>query len=431
MEKNEQGPRIYNLFPLLAGSIKDWQARIPTIGAMHFNWIFLNPFHYPGFSGSLYAVKDYYRLHPLFQGDGEESMEELLGGFLHHAEATGLRVMMDLVVNHTSKDSILVAEHPGWYVRDRDGQICSPFAVNPDDPEDITVWGDLAALDYSPRPERKEMIEYWQALLQYYIKLGFHGFRCDAAYQISGEVWQELISAARADKPEVLFFAETLGAKLEEVEQLHSSGFDYFFNSAKWWDFMAPWLLEQYDKFRLVAPSIAFPESHDTERLAAESGGKESVSRFWYLFCAFFSSGVMMPIGYELGYRCRLNVVNTRPADGQKGAFDIRQFIAAVNEMKAKVPVLNEEGPQECFTGEDAAVVGLLRRSTRRQQKAAALINPHREKEEYFNLEHLAAVMGCEPQDIVEITPQTEGSVIMTTDRLRLPPCSIRVFQVD
>ncbi len=33
---------------------------------MGFNAVYINPFHYPGFSGSLYAVKDYYRLNPRF-----------------------------------------------------------------------------------------------------------------------------------------------------------------------------------------------------------------------------------------------------------------------------------------------------------------------------------------------------------------------------
>ncbi len=38
---------------------------------MGFDWIYVNPFHYPGFSGSLYAVKDFHRLHPLLQDGGE------------------------------------------------------------------------------------------------------------------------------------------------------------------------------------------------------------------------------------------------------------------------------------------------------------------------------------------------------------------------
>lgn len=430
MKKEAQGPRIYNLFPLLVGSIKEWQQLLPQIRAMHFNWIFLNPFHYPGFSGSLYAVKDYYRLHPLFQGDApQQSLEALLGNFLQEAEAHGLRVMMDLVINHTAKDNELTLSHPDWFLHDEDGGISSPFAVNPDDPEELTIWGDLAALDYSARPARQEMIDYWAALLRYYLGLGFHGCRCDAAYQLPGEVWRELINTARAVQPEVIFFAETLGARLEEVEQLRSAGFDYFFNSAKWWDFKAPWLLAQHEKFRRVAPSIAFPESHDTERLAADSGGEERVSRFFYLFCAFFSTGLMMPIGFEDGCRRRLNVVETRPADRQPANFDLRPFITAVNQMKARLPVLNEEGAQELFTAENTTVIGLRRRATQGRQQVAALINPPEAAEGAFDARLLAAALESDLRDIVEITPdRPEADKPLAGDLLQLPPCTIRLF---
>ena len=35
----------------------------------------------------------------------------------------GMRPIMDLVVNHTAKDSPLVQEHPDWYLRDEKGVI--------------------------------------------------------------------------------------------------------------------------------------------------------------------------------------------------------------------------------------------------------------------------------------------------------------------
>jgi len=58
------GLRIYNLFPSLAGTIRDWMVHLPRIAGMGFNAVYINPFHYPGFSGSLYAVKDYYPPEP-------------------------------------------------------------------------------------------------------------------------------------------------------------------------------------------------------------------------------------------------------------------------------------------------------------------------------------------------------------------------------
>ena len=54
-----EGLRIYNLFPTLAGTVRQWTTHLPRIAAMEFNAVYINPFHYTGFSGSLYAVKDY------------------------------------------------------------------------------------------------------------------------------------------------------------------------------------------------------------------------------------------------------------------------------------------------------------------------------------------------------------------------------------
>ena len=70
MTKTAQPCIIYNLFPRLAGTIDQWMVHIEQAKKMGFDWIFVNPFHYPGFSGSLYAVKDYYKLNPLFVNPG-------------------------------------------------------------------------------------------------------------------------------------------------------------------------------------------------------------------------------------------------------------------------------------------------------------------------------------------------------------------------
>lgn len=429
MEKKVfEGPRIYNLFPLLVGSVQDWEQRLPEIAAMKFNWLFLNPFHMPGFSGSLYAIKDYYQLHPLCQGDLQQSPDELLKTFVRQAERQGLEVMMDLVINHTAKDSPLVSEHPEWYLHEEDGSVRSPFVVDPDDPNNITVWGDLAEINYQQRPARKNLLDYWKKLIRHYLELGFHGFRCDAAYKIPGEVWAELIETARQFNPETRFFAETLGAPLHQIEQLHSAGFDYFFNSAKWWDFHADWLLEQYEQFRHIAPSIAFPESHDTERLAAEWGGEERRSRTWYLFTAFFSAGVMLPIGYEYGFQRPLHVVETRPEDWEQPSFDLTSFISAANALKANTPVLNEEGPQKRFTSPGQPLVGLLRQSEHSAESAAGLINTDAEQAHEFRLDQLAETMGVEVESIREITPLQSAASLAGQHRIRVDPYSMRIF---
>lgn len=423
------GPRIYNLFPLLVGSVENWEQRLPEIAAMQFNWVFLNPIQAPGFSGSLYSIKDYYQLHPLFQGESRESTDNLVKRFIQSAERQGLAVMMDLVINHTAKDSPLLSQYPQWYLHEEDGSVRSPSVADPDDPQKVTVWGDLAEIDYQPRPARESLLAYWSQLIQHYTKLGFQGFRCDAAYKIPGEVWARLIGAAREINPQICFFAETLGAPLHQIEQLHSAGFDYFFNSAKWWDFHADWLLEQYEQFRHIAPSIAFPESHDTERLAAkEDGGAERCSRLWYLFTAFFSAGVMMPIGYEYGFRRPLHVVDTRPEDWESPLFDLSAFISATNAMKAQTLVLNEEGPQRRFTAPESPLVGLLRQREHTAECAVGLINTDTEQNHELELKYLAEVMGVAAEAIQEITPQYQAGPLVGAPEIQVAPYTMRIF---
>ena len=124
-------PMIYNLFPRLAGHMGQWMSHARRAHEMGFGWIFINPILYPGFSGSLYAIKDFYRLNPLFVSPTADSPIEELRSTLDQMHSLGLRVMMDLVVNHTAKDSELVREHPSWYRRDKQGEVLSPSAVVP------------------------------------------------------------------------------------------------------------------------------------------------------------------------------------------------------------------------------------------------------------------------------------------------------------
>lgn len=432
-----RGPRIYNLFPLLVGPIGEWCKQVPRIAEMGFNWIYVNPFHYPGFSGSLYAVKDYYRLNPLFRGASYENDDDLLRDFLHVCANHNIRVMMDLVINHTAKDAVLTSEHPEWYLRDDNGELCSPYAADPDDPynpDKRTVWGDLAEIDFTPRPERDAMIEYFQRVTRHYVRLGVRGFRCDAAYKVPAEVWSPLISAAHDTDPDVLFFAETLGCRQDEAEALRPARFDYFFNSSKWWDFKAPWLLEQYEALRHIAPSIGFPESHDTTRLAAdvEAGGItdtkdiENAYRQRYLFAAAFSAGLLMPIGYEFGFSRPVNVVNSRPSDWESPKFNLSDFIRQTNRMKAENSVLNHEGPIHRVDS-PTGVIGLVRRNDAGPEWVLIAINP--DDNDRWSLE----TDGSDPVGLIaakggEITPGRDGATFDAAGGLDLAPGEIRLF---
>jgi len=427
-----EGVRVYNLFPLLAGTVKDWEGHLDRISEMGFNWVFVNPFHTTGASESLYAVKDYYKLNPLFQGRSRRKADTLIAGFTAAAEKRGLSVMMDLVINHTGIDSELTEQHPEWFQHEPDGSLHSPFAVDPADTRKKTVWSDLAAIDYSERPERKQIIGYFANVVRHYAKLGVRGFRCDAAYQVPPAVWQGIIEAGREADRGAIFVAENLGGMLEDVEGLRPAGFDYLLNSAKWWDFREGWLLEQYEIFRSIAPSIAFPETHDTSRLVAdlESEGVrapfelEQRCRQAYVFSAVFSTGVMIPMGFEYGFRRRLHVVDTRPDDWEKPTFDLTSFIAGVNRMKASVPVFNEEGPQRAVTFSEGRIVGLVRHTNTGGNWALSVINTDWKSSAATRIEGLDVDIA----NGVEVTPDGGSQALAPGAEVTLEPGEVRIF---
>ncbi|MGE5851367.1 MAG: alpha-amylase family glycosyl hydrolase [Candidatus Methylomirabilota bacterium] len=367
-----EGPRIYNLFPLLAGPLPRWRPHLERAAAMGFTWIFVNPFHESGFSGSLYSVKDYYHLDPRLQDGTGRPAEEQLRDMLGEAGKLGLAVMMDLVINHTAFDSPLLREHPDWYKRDEKGRIVHPGAK---DGEQRVVWRDLAEVDNAGSADRHALWDYWRKLALHYAGLGFRGFRCDAAYQVPGALWRDLIGTVKARHPEVLFLAETLGCTPEQTLETAGAGFDFIFNSSKWWNFREAWCLEQYEKTAPVVPSISFPETHDTARLAVELDGDRQAVLQRYVFAATFSTGVMLPVGFEYGFQKRLHVVQTTPADWESPRWDLTGAIAAIHRTKAALRPLNEEGPLTPVDLGNHRLFAFVKRTRDGQEEALVAMN--------------------------------------------------------
>lgn len=365
--------RLYNLFPLLAGHFGQWESHLARAAAMKFDWIFVNPVQKTGASGSLYSIADYFQIDPLLvDPKSKKTGEQQLQSLIQDSEQKyQIRFMVDLVLNHSAIDSPLLKEHPEWYVREH-GQVQHPYCL--EDGGHKVVWQDLAQFDHG-RSAENGLYAYFRKIIEHYIGLGFKGFRCDAAYQLSPELWRQLIRETKQVHPDVVFAAETLGCSADRTKQTAQAGFDYIFNSSKWWDFESPWLPEQYQLLRHAAPSISFPESHDTPRLYAESHGNAEALKQRYLFSAVFSSGVMMPMGYEYGFSKPLHVVHTRPDDWETTGVDLTDFITQVNTVKADYPVFQEEGPLNLIGYPQSPILFFWKASQSGKQEALILLN--------------------------------------------------------
>lgn len=339
---------LYNLFPRLVGPIHRWTGLLDHIAGMGFTWIHVNPFFYPGHSGSLYAIQDYALYHPLFSvgsddfgrpWEQKEAGDAALHHFLREAHRRGIRVVMDLVANHLASDSPFVRSRPQWFRWHR-GRIVHPFARHEGK---RVVWGDLAQLDHRRAAQDSGLREYLRSVVQHYLRMGFDGFRCDAAHKVPSHLWRYLVAGARKVRRDAVFIAEALGCSGHQLQRVAKTGVDFVFNNFKWWDLQDPGFLHGHNTHTRVTPSVAFVESHDTRRLAADLHGDRGLVLQRYALSVFFSAGVMMPLGMEWGATRRMDVLRDHPRDLEARRFDLSGDIGHLNRLKAKERVFHTE----------------------------------------------------------------------------------------
>jgi glycosidase len=198
---------VYEVFPRQFSAKGDFAgitARMDDLKALGVDVLWLMPVHpvghlkAKGAFGSPYAVKDYSGINP------DYGTKEDLHRLVEAAHARGMKVIIDIVANHTAWDSVMMS-NPGFYKHDAEGHIIPPH------PE----WADVAALNYAnPETRRymREMLRYWARDFQ------LDGIRCDVASEVPTDFWEDVrrdleqirpgfLMLAEASKPELLVHA--------------------------------------------------------------------------------------------------------------------------------------------------------------------------------------------------------------------------------
>jgi cyclomaltodextrinase / maltogenic alpha-amylase / neopullulanase len=188
---------IYEIFPRdfsPAGNFNGVTARLDDLKGLGVNILWIMPIHPIGTKGrkgeygSPYSVSDYYAVNPDYGtlADFKRLVSE--------AHKRDLKVIMDVVINHTSWDSVLM-RHPEFYKQDNNGKIIPP----------VPEWTDVAGLNYDSPALRTYMI----GMLKYWLQTcDVDGFRCDVAYMVPTDFWEEARTELQKIKPDIMFLAE-------------------------------------------------------------------------------------------------------------------------------------------------------------------------------------------------------------------------------
>jgi glycosidase len=180
------------------GTFADVEADLPRIRALGVDILWFMPIHpigqrnKKGSLGSPYSIADYRAVNP------EYGTRADFARLVERAHALGLKIMIDVVYNHTAHDSRLLHEHPEYFHRDEHGQ---PVTTVPE-------WSDVIDLKF-PNPD---LSAYLIETLQDWVRFGVDGFRCDVASIVPLDFWQQARSAVAQVKAGVIWLAESVHA---------------------------------------------------------------------------------------------------------------------------------------------------------------------------------------------------------------------------
>jgi cyclomaltodextrinase / maltogenic alpha-amylase / neopullulanase len=258
---------IYEIFPRdfsAAGNLAGVTAGLDQLKDLGVTILWTMPIHpigeklRKGEFGSPYAIKDYYAVNPDYGAVDDFKR------FVSEAHKRGLKVIMDLVADHTSWDNEMM-KNPEFYKHDAKGNVIPP---NPD-------WTDVAGLNYGSPQLRQYMIK----MMAYWVKTcDVDGFRCDAASMVPTDFWEAARAQLETIKPDIMLLAEASQPDLLEKAfdadyawPLKDALNDVLINGAPASKVRATWE-ESQRQFPRDSLHMRMSDDHDEERAIARFG---------------------------------------------------------------------------------------------------------------------------------------------------------------
>lgn len=273
-----------------------------------------------GSLGSYYACNDYTSINPEFG-----NMDDFKN-LVKKAHDAGLKIMIDIVANHTGLDHKWTREHPEYYRKNMHGDFF-----------DAHGWDDVIDLNYDNYDLRQAMIEN---LLFWIRECDIDAFRCDMAMLVPIDFWKEARIACDKVK-RVFWFAECEDIAYHEV-----------FDATYTWKFLhameAYWrkaldlkglqnLLQAYNEnFPSWAFRAYFTSNHDEN---SHSGSEyvrmgDAVKAF-AVFCCTWNGIPFIYTGQELPNYKTIDFFERDPIEWN-GKYDLADFYRSLFFLKKR-----------------------------------------------------------------------------------------------
>ena len=309
----KQNSIIYQIFPRnhsKEGTFKKIEEDLCRISSMGIEIIYLMPIHEIGVKerkgtyGSPYAIKDYYSI------SSDLGTLEDFKSLVNSTHRLGMKIILDMVFNHTSPDNILLVNHADYYYQ-KDGKVSNK----------VSKWSDIIDLETS----KQETQDYLIQVLKYWVSIGVDGFRFDVASVIPIKFF---IRARKELGNDIIFIGESVGNHdkfrqrgfiVNEDSDMYPTfnslyNYNYFFKLIDYIkgkgeiDDIIQELNKDKNNLRLLCL-----ENHDNERITSLLN-KERLSNFLD-FISFIKGQVFIYAGQEYGNIHKPELFEKDPVD--------------------------------------------------------------------------------------------------------------------
>lgn len=309
-----------------------------------------------GKAGSPYAICDYYDVNPYLADNPADRMNEF-EQLIKRSHDAGLKVIIDFVPNHVSRDYGKINQTPGHPVLGDGDDKNVHWSENNDffyypgqaltlpneSPKGVEPYKEMPAMAtgnncYNPNPGVNDWYETikinycdthtgtWDKMLDiimYWSAKGVDGFRCDMVELVPPQFFKWLIAKTKETYPDIIFIAEVYKKDLYN-EYIRNVGFDLLYDKSGLYDTLrtvvdkgindngmpvelwqsATGITRNWQFLGDLQPyMLNFLENHDEQRFGSDFFGKDGANTFAPLYVSLFlnTAPFMIYFGEEVG----------------------------------------------------------------------------------------------------------------------------------
>ncbi len=429
--------RLYTLIPSASGNISNWKQLVPSIRAMGFDSIHLLPITQMGFSNSPYAAYDLFDVDSRYRDpDDPRSTLEQFEDFVQVCRTQGIRLCLDLVLNHICVDSRMVASCPDWIIAD-DSEQDGFKRAGCWHMQNWIRWEDLVLLNYD-HPNtfiRHDVRDYMKQYAQFWSNYAAYTggmVRFDNLHSSNNDFIADLSGTLHAAFPNLSILGEyftdegTLERTVPEwgINMLLANSWEYPFG---------PQLRHYLIYLHKVAGRLRHLcaiTTHDTG-VPAQLFGAERSAIPRYAICALYTLGQTgMVQGVEAGVKERIPFIGPAKKMEFEPIPEIRDSIARINGLLSDRNVFSQSGNLIFVDQGHEAILGAYRQDLTHQQPSVLLFS---NLDIYHDQTLTADLSGCGlkfPLTLRDVFSGDSFTLDTPTFPITVKPCDVKVFEL-